>query len=182
MKVLLRENVRNLGQIGEVVEVKPGYARNYLLPQGLAFQPTAANLRAVEADKQRYLEELARRRQELETLAKELDGREVTISARANEEGHLYGSVGPAQICAALAEQNAFVEPEWVQLDHPIRQLDKYDVTIEVGEDVTATVHVWVVALHAGGEPTETEGQSEGEGPAGEAADEAEVPEPAEES
>jgi large subunit ribosomal protein L9 len=154
---LLRENVRKLGQIGELVDVKPGYARNYLLPQGLAYQPTEANLRAVEADKQRYLAEVARQRKELQALAEQIDGREVTIEARANEEGHLYGSVGPAQICAALAEQNVFVEPEWLRLPHPIRQLDKHDVPLDLDDGVTATIHVWVVALHAEGEePAET--------------------------
>ena len=105
MKVLLQKNVQNVGKIGDVVEVKAGYARNYLLPQGLAVHPNAVNLRAVEAAKQAYLEELAKIRTELEAKAAVVNGREGTISARANEEGHLYGSIGPAQISAALADQ-----------------------------------------------------------------------------
>jgi large subunit ribosomal protein L9 len=103
MKVLLRRNVLNLGKIGEVVEVKAGYARNFLLPQRLAIAPSAANLRAVEAEKEEYLKELARQKAELEAKAAVIQGKEITISARANEEGHLYGSVGPAQIVAAMA-------------------------------------------------------------------------------
>jgi len=145
MKVLLRRNVEQLGHVGDVVDVKPGYARNYLLPQGIAAEPTRANLRAIEEEKKRYLEELALQRKEIEARAALVNGREVTIPARANEEGHLYGSVGPAQIVAALAAEGAFIEPENVVLPEPIRRLDKYDLPLQFGEDVTATIHVWVV-------------------------------------
>lgn len=176
MKVLLRRNVPNLGNIGEVVEVKPGYARNYLLPQGLAYQPSAANLRQVELEKQRYLEELARQRQEIQARAELIHDKEVTIAARANPEGHLYGSVGPAQITAALAEQGLFVEPENVALDEPIRQLDKYDVELRFGQDVTATVHVWVVPLRGEGE----EGEAPLPAEAAEQAPDQPAPEPSE--
>jgi large subunit ribosomal protein L9 len=145
MKVVLRENVAKLGKIGEVVDVKPGHARNYLLPKGLAFEPTEANLRRVELAKQRYLEELARQRAEVEARAAATQGREITIAARANEEGLLYGSVGPAQIAAALVETGIFIEEGNIALDAPIRRLDKYDVTVKFAEDVTAVIHVWVV-------------------------------------
>jgi len=157
MKVLLRKNVSALGQIGDVVEVKPGYARNYLLPRGIAMVPTKANLKAVEAEKQRYLGELAKRREELVARAEAINGREVTISARANVEGHLYGSVGPAQIAAALAEQGIFAEPENIHLDSPIRQLDKYDIAVILAPDVKATVHVWIVPVH---EQEDAEGEA----------------------
>ena len=156
MKVLLRKNVPDLGRIGDVVEVKPGYARNYLLPQGIAYQPSQANVKTVEAEKHRYLAELAQQRSELEAEAAKLQGREVTISARANVQGHLYGSVGPAQIAAAMTAEGLFVTSENVVLDEPIRQLDKYDVTVRLAEGVTATVHVWIVpAQEAPGEGEE---------------------------
>ncbi len=148
MKVLLRKNVADLGKIGDLVDVKPGYGRNYLLPQGLAYKPTAANIKQVEREKEKYLAELARLRAEIEARAALVDGKEVTISARANEEGHLYGSVGPAQIVAALAEQNSFVDAENVHLPEPIRTLDKYEITLKFGEDVTASISVWVVPIH----------------------------------
>jgi len=147
MKVLLRENISKLGTIGDVVDVKPGYARNYLIPQGKAAAPTEANLKAVEADKARYLEQLAEQRKELEIRAKAVDGKEITISSRANEEGHLYGSIGPAQIAAALAEEKIFVNAQEIVLPEPIRQLDKYDVEIRFAENVQATIHVWVVPI-----------------------------------
>ena len=148
MRVLLRRNISKLGTIGDVVEVKPGYARNYLLHHGLAVQPTDANLKAIEAEKEHYLKELAKQKSELEAKAAVVNGKEITIAARANEEGHLYGSIGPAQIAAALAEQNAFIEPEAILLDEPVRQLDKYDIMIRFAEDVTAEITLWVVPVH----------------------------------
>ncbi|MBC8373211.1 MAG: 50S ribosomal protein L9 [Phycisphaerae bacterium] len=148
MQVLLRQNVRKLGQIGDLVNVKPGYARNYLLPQGIAIAPTKANLKIVEAERQRHLEELAKMREELEAKAAVVKGKEITISARANEEGHLYGSIGPAQIEAALASENIFIDAKYIELDHPIRQLDKYDVQIRFSPDIASTIHVWVLPSH----------------------------------
>lgn len=148
MKVLLNKNVPKLGNIGEIVEVKNGHARNYLLPHGLAVAPTEANLRAVEAAKARHVEEVAREKAELAAKAEAVRGKEVTITARANEEGHLYGSVGPAQIAAALAEENIFLDASYIVLDDAIRQLDKYDVQVRFSEEVSATIHVWVVPAH----------------------------------
>jgi large subunit ribosomal protein L9 len=147
MKVLLRKNVSHLGTIGEVVEVKPGYARNYLIPQGLATQPTEANVKAVEAAKQQYLEELARIRTELEAKAKVVDGTEIEIQARANEEGHLYGSIGPAQIVAELASGNVFIEAEYVVLDHPVRQIGRFQIPLRFEEGIEASVTLWVIPI-----------------------------------
>ena len=154
MKVLLRRNVVNLGKIGEVVEVKDGFARNYLLPQHLAIAPTEGNLKRVEAEKEEYLKELARLKSQLEAKAAVLQGKEITISARANSDGHLYGSVGPAQIVAVLAAEGIFIEPANVILGDPIRTLDKYDVRVRFGEDVMATIHVWVVPVREEGDET----------------------------
>jgi len=148
MKVLLKKNIEKLGKIGEVVDVKDGYARNYLLPKRLAVTPTEANIKAIEAQKQAYLDQLTIQQARLQDKAAAIQGKEVTISARANVEGHLYGSIGPAQIAAALAEQGIFVEAHDVSLDEPIRRLDKYDVTIRFAEQISATVHVWVVPVH----------------------------------
>lgn len=173
MKVLLRRNVPKLGKIGDIVETKNGYARNYLLPQRLAVVPTEANIKAIEADKRAYLEQLAKERAELEAQAQIIEGTEVTISARCNEEGHLYGSVGPAQISSALAEQGVTVDAKNIVLDNPIRQLDKYDVTVRFNEEVSATIQVWIVPVHeldVEGESDEVEVPADQETvPAGEA-------------
>lgn len=174
MKVLLRCNIANLGQIGDVVDVKPGYARNYLVPYGHAVQPTEANVKAVEAEKEAYLAKLAEEKAALEARAARMEGKEVTLAARANEEGHLYGSVGPAQIVEALVGEGFEVEPQNILLGQPIRQLDKYDVTVNYGHEVTATIHVWVVPVH--GEGMEMPGEP-AEGEPGEPA-----PEPVEET
>ena len=158
MKVLLRRNVLNLGKIGEVVEVKDGYARNFLLPHRLAVTPTEGNLKAVEAEKAEYLKELARQKAQLEAKAAVLAGKEVTINARANEEGHLYGSVGPAQIVAALAAEGLFIDAENVIMSEPIRTLDKHDVRIRFSEEVDTMIHVWVVPIREEGfEPAKSE-------------------------
>ncbi len=160
MKVLLRQTVDKLGHIGDVVNVKPGYARNYLLPQGIGMEPTESNLKAIETAKQAYLQQVAQQRTELEARAKLLDGKEITIAARANEEGHLYGSVGPAQIVAALDNEGFSIEAENVLLDEPINKLDKHEVTIRFSEDVSATISVWVVPLG------ESDGEADPAGPA----------------
>ena len=174
IKLLLRRNIAKLGQIGDVVEVKDGYARNYLLPRGLAMAPSEANLKAIEAERQAYLAELAKQRAALEQRAQLLDGKDFTINARANEEGHLYGSVGPAQIAAVVNAEGIIVEPENIVLDEPIRRLDKYEVPVEFDEGVKAMVAVWVVP------PREIEpgdagadGGDEGEPPEGPAPDDA---------
>ncbi len=151
-KVLLKQNISKLGIIGDVVDVKSGYARNYLLPQQLAIEPTDANIRAIEASKQAYLEQLARDRAEIEARAKLIDGKEITISARANAEGHLYGSIGPAQISAAMLADGMHVDEKDIVLDTHIRQLDKYDVRVKFAHEVTATVGVWVVPIHEDGD------------------------------
>jgi large subunit ribosomal protein L9 len=168
MKVLLRQNVRKLGQIGDLVDVKPGYARNYLLPQGLAISPTEANLKIVEAEKKRHLEELAKMREELEAKATVVKGKEITISARANEEGHLYGSIGPAQIEAALAEEGIFIDAEYIELDHPIKALDKYDVQIRFSPEIASTIHVWILPSHDSDKPRTPEAIAEDFGETGE--------------
>lgn len=152
MKVLLRRNVPKLGKIGELVEVRDGYARNFLLPHRLAVEPTAGNLKRVEAEKAAYLAEMAARKAEFQARADALKDKEITIAARANEEGHLYGSVGPAQIVAALAGENIFLEELNIEMDSAIRQLDKYDVKVVFSDEVQTTIHVWVVPIREEGE------------------------------
>ena len=155
MKVLLRRNVKKLGQIGEVVTVRPGFARNYLLPQGLAVMPSAANLKAIEAEKTQYLSELARLKAEFETRARALEGKSFSIVARANQEGHLYGSVGPAQIVETMGRESCIVETDMIQLPEAIRAVGTHEVTIEFTEQVTAKITIVVTRLKEEGEEEE---------------------------
>jgi large subunit ribosomal protein L9 len=160
MKLLLRRDIPNVGLAGDVVEVREGYARNYLLPQHMAVLPTNANMKAIEEDKRRAEEERRQKRTALEAQAKELVEKEVTISAACNEEGHLYGSVGPREIAAALRNDGHEVQPKQVHLFEPIRRLDSVTVPVVFAEDLNVDVKVWVVRERAADEIEEEETSS----------------------
>src|SRR5690349_10278520 len=123
MQLVLTEDVANLGKQGDLVEVKPGYGRNYLLPNGLATVPTEHNLRLLERYKQRVQQAREARVADLKVLAGQIQRiNDVTIEANANEEGHLYGSVGAPEISKALKARNLPVEPDMVRLDGLIKE------------------------------------------------------------
>jgi len=145
MKLLLCKNVSTLGIVGDIVDVNEGYARNFLLPKRLATEPTQTNVRRLAEARRQAEEELARERAMLESIAKAIEGLEVTIHARANEDGVLYGSVGRKEIAAAIAEEGHHVAPEQIQLHQPIRHLDNLEVEIRFASDLHCTVKVWVV-------------------------------------
>jgi large subunit ribosomal protein L9 len=145
MKLLLREDVRDLGSAGDIVEVKAGYARNYLLPKRLAVEPNAPNIKRVELER---TDREKRRQQQLESLkelAQRMSQASVSIKAKANELGHLFGSVTEEHIADALAAEGFPVKPEQVALAAPIRTLDKFRVPIRLAEGIEAQVDVWVV-------------------------------------
>ena len=152
MKLLLCKNIEKLGIVGDVVNVAPGYGRNYLIPRGLATEPTEANTRALAEARRLAEEEQIRQRKMLETLAERLEGVEVTIRAKANEDGVLYGSVGSKEIAHALAAEGQPVTADMVSLDEPIRRLDNVSVTIKLGDTLRSTVKVWVVREKEEGE------------------------------
>src|ERR671937_2329000 len=145
MQLVLAEDVPNLGRQGDLVEVKPGYGRNYLLPNGLATIPTEHNLRLLERYKQRVQAAREARIADLRVLAEQIQRVTVTIEANANEEGHLYGSVGAPEIARALKAQNLNVEPEMVRLEGPIRECALYAVKLNLGHDIESEVKVLVV-------------------------------------
>jgi large subunit ribosomal protein L9 len=145
MKVLLRQDVSNLGSIGDIVEVSTGYARNYLLPRRLGVEPNPANLKRVEQERLERGKQEKLRVERLKEVAAKMNGTSVTIKAKANELGHLFGSVNEAHIAEALAAEGYPVKPEQVALAAPIRTLDKFRVPIKLTEEVVAEVDVWVV-------------------------------------
>ena len=145
MKVLLNQDVPTLGQIGEIVDVKDGYARNYLLPQRLASEPTTANIKRVEVERARVEAERIKRREAMTLLAAKLAGKEITLTRMANEVGHLYGSVSGKDVAEALTLEGLTVEASEVLIREPIRTLDKYEVDIRLAADVLATIKLWVV-------------------------------------
>lgn len=161
MKLLLTKNIDRLGIVGDVVDVSAGYGRNYLLPHGLATEPTQANTRKLAEARRVAEQERARERAELEALSKRLHDVEVTIRARTNEEGVLYGSVGVKEIVAALAEEGYYLKPEQIALEKPIRHLDNVSVDIQLASDLQSAVKVWVVREKVAGEEDE-QGADEG--------------------
>ena len=146
MKVLLCEDVKNLGWLGDIVEVNTGYARNYLLPQGLAKPATEANIRALAKDKAKRAEHRTHERKRLEEAAVAVEGAEAVLAAKANEQGVLFGSVGAGDIAANLREQGFAVADDFVQLEENIKHVGSSQVTLRFAQDLAATVTVVVVA------------------------------------
>ena len=145
MKLLLKKNIPDLGALGQIVEVKPGYARNYLIPQGLAIEVNNANLQWFEAQKRRLIVLEEESKEKLRLLAQELEGTSCTIIARATEEGHLFGSVTPKVIADHLASEGIQVETKTIALEAPIKELGIYPVTVVLHAEVSAQIKVWVV-------------------------------------
>ena len=159
IELLLVQPVEQLGKQGEVVEVRPGYAKNYLIPQGLATIATEHHKKMVEKHQARLGEIQKARLASLEALARQLGHQSLTIEANANDEGHLYGSVGDAEIVNALKRNNITTTADQVRLDGPLKELGLYTIRIHLGQDVDGDVKVWVVPSVSDG-TDEAQGQS----------------------
>ena len=147
VQVILREDVTSLGHAGDLVNVKPGFARNYLIPQGKAIIATEASKRELE-HQQRVIAERVRREVELlEAERKKIDGVVIEIAAQAGEEGKLFGSVTVVQIAEKLAERGLEVDRRRIDLADPIKDLGEHDVVVRLHRQVTATVKVKVIAV-----------------------------------
>ena len=146
MEVILREDVPNLGTIGDIVKVKPGFARNYLLPRGLAVVADRRNLGALEHQKRVVGDKRERERRQAETLAQRLTSVRLSIRARAGEEGKLFGSITNQDIERALAGQGFTVDRRRIRLDEPIKSLGEHVVPVHLGVGVDAQVTVVVEA------------------------------------
>ncbi|HWL08156.1 MAG TPA: 50S ribosomal protein L9 [Planctomicrobium sp.] len=149
VELLLAEHVSNLGNQGEIVRVKPGYARNYLVPMGLATVATEANKQMVERHRKRQEELAIVRRKELQQLAEKLRSYSVTLEANATDDGHLYGSIGPADISKALKKANYQIEAAQVKTEGAIKSLGMYTISVELEEGITTEIKVWVVPTAA---------------------------------
>src|SRR5262245_12002552 len=146
VKLVLIEDVPHLGQQGQVVEVKPGYARNYLLPNSLATIPTEHNLRRLDKYKERVQKAREAKIADLKVLAEQIQRINVTIEANATEEGHLYGSVGPEEISKALKARNLTVEPAMVKMEGVMKECGVYEnIPIHLGYEIDTKVNVTVV-------------------------------------
>ncbi|TWT21697.1 50S ribosomal protein L9 [Luteimonas wenzhouensis] len=147
MELILLQRVTNLGDLGEKVKVKPGYGRNYLVPQGKAVPATPANIAEFEARRAEYEAKAQAIADEAQARLAKIDGSSVTIYANASTEGKLYGSVGPRDIAEALTKAGTPVEKsEVVMGEGPLRNTGEYEVTVHLHADVEATVKVIVEA------------------------------------
>lgn len=145
-KLVLTEDVPHLGKQGDVVEVRPGYARNYLIPNGLATVPTEHNLKLLERYKIKVRQAMEARIADLRNLAGQIQRvPHITVEAAATEEGHLYGSVGAEEISKALYGKNLKVDPDMVRLEGAIKECGEYIVELHLGYDITTQVRVFVV-------------------------------------
>jgi large subunit ribosomal protein L9 len=148
IQLILTQPMPHLGQAGDLVKVRPGFARNYLVPQGLATFATQANLRMVEKHRQRLKELEEARRADLQTLAAQIAQRSLTIEANANAEGHLYGSVNADQIAAALRADHFPIESDNVKIEGPLKELGLYTIKLYLGQEIDSEVKLWVVPTH----------------------------------
>ncbi len=145
MELLLKQSIEHLGRIGDVVTVKPGYARNFLLPLGFAVPVTKANLAQIEKERVKALAEERQRVEGLKEYAQKLRETSVTIEGRANEEGHLFGSVTASQISDALREKGFPIDARSIRLEHALKEIGVFDVAVHLHADVEAEIKVWVV-------------------------------------
>jgi large subunit ribosomal protein L9 len=146
IKVILRQDVADLGATGDVVTVKPGYARNFLLPQGLAFEATSANIKRLDEDKRRSEAKSKQQRLEASRRAAQLENVSLTFQANAGEEGKLFGSITSADIADRLNEGDLdfTIDKRDIELDEAIKALGVYDVTIRLHTEVKPQIKVWV--------------------------------------
>ena len=153
IELLLIQAVDHLGKQGDVVSVKRGFAMNYLLPQGLATIATDHHKRMVEKHKARLQEIQNARLAGLRSQAEQLRGLSVTIEANANDEGHLYGSVGAPEIVAALKKSDVILTADQIRLKGPLKELGLYTVDVHLGHEIETELKVWVVPTVTDAEP-----------------------------
>lgn len=145
MEIILREDVQHLGKAGDVVKVKPGYARNYLLPQGLAYPATEANKKRIAYEAARIAARRATERADAETEAGRLAGVELTFPVKVGEEDRLYGSVTASDIQRRLEEDGIHVDKRKIDLPEPLRSLGEFRVGIRIHADVRPEITVRLV-------------------------------------
>jgi len=145
MKVVLKEDLDNFGVVGDVVDVAKGYARNYLVPKGIAVMASAANLKLVSQEQEQHEARRSKERAEMEVLAQRITSTPLDLAHRAGDSDTIYGAVTAAEISFALEEQGIQVDHRRVQLEKPIKMLGTYTIPVKLHPDVTAHVTVNVI-------------------------------------
>ncbi|MEO0476723.1 MAG: 50S ribosomal protein L9 [Planctomycetota bacterium] len=167
IELLLLDTVDNLGIVGDVVKVKPGYARNYLLPHGLAEAPTEEKIQELAARREQVAAELAALRTEQEALLEKVADYELTLERSANESGLLFGGVSQHDISEALKAEGFAIEDRHVRIGEKINRLDTYEIPIQLAKDLKCEIKLWVVS----DKPLEAEEEAPAEGEEGEVAE-----------
>lgn len=145
MKIILREDYENLGVAGDVVQVKPGFARNYLFPKKIAYPARTNFVKMLEEEKRQKEHRRNKEKKDAEELAKTLENVSVTISVSVGEEDKMFGSVTTLDISEALTKQNLEIDRKKIILDEPIKELGIYSVPVKLHQEVEAKIKVWVV-------------------------------------
>jgi large subunit ribosomal protein L9 len=145
MKVILRKNSDKLGNISDVVSVKDGYARNYLIPRGIAYEATEGSLRQLEEERKQQSRFVDKERKQAETLAAQLEKISITIKMKVGEEDKLFGSVTSQMIADALVEKEITLDKRHIELEEPLKALGIYDVPVKLAGGVMGKIKVWIV-------------------------------------
>ena len=146
IQVILQQDIHNLGKTGEVVKVRPGFARNYLLPKSLASAATSKNVNRVEHEKKAAAARNVKAKAEMTELATKIGATAISLTRKAGEEGKLFGAVTNKEIETALAEKGIEIDRRKIVLAEPIKNVGEFEIPVKLGYDVTATVKVTVVA------------------------------------
>lgn len=147
MKVLLKRDVPKVGKKGELLEVKEGYARNFLIPNGLAVEATGGTMKQYEEGKKAEEHRKAKEKEEAQALSAKIKGTTITLKHKAGEEGRLFGSITSAEVAEALHQKGFQIDKKQIVLDDPIRLVGSHDVKVKLHSEVTASLHVEVAKL-----------------------------------
>lgn len=146
MKVILKEDVPNLGKAGQIIKVKDGYARNFLLPKGLALLADEKNMKLLEYQKKKIEEEAKKKRQDAESVSQRLSETQLIIKAKAGEDQKLFGSVTSKDIAEALEKEGFSIDKKQVNIVEPIKRVGEYEVEVKLHANIVAKVKVNIVA------------------------------------
>lgn len=145
MKVILRKNYDQLGKVGDIVNVKEGFALNFLIPRKIAFIATEGNIRALEEEKKQTAKKVAKELEAAQKLALELEKVSVTIPVKVGEEDKIFGTVTTQMIADSLKEKGYDIDKRKIEISEPIKALGIYNIAVKLHQDVTATLKTWVV-------------------------------------
>jgi large subunit ribosomal protein L9 len=145
MKIILRKNVDNLGKIGDIVNVKDGYARNYLIPRGYAYLAKEGAIKRIEIEKKQYLKQVEKTKEDAKLLAAKISDTQITVKMKVGEDSKLYGSVTSQMIAEELAAKGFDIDKRYILIEDTIKTLGIFDVKVKLHSEVMTSIKVWVI-------------------------------------